>query len=371
MLRWTMKSLVTEKGFAASLLGIAAALVVGLLVDAAFRGEAERIVVYPERAGADVWVMQEGVENMHMAASLIRRSLMAEIAEWPGVAQVGAILYRNGFVVVGGEPWFTYLVARLPGSSLGGAWEVSAGSADPGPGQVVLSEVLARRAGVGIGGPAQVQGRELEVVGLTRGTWSMANTVTFVSWEDLAAAMSAPGSASYLLVRAEDGVVAGELTASLREAYPEYSILPSEEFVDNDYEMASQMGTELIQIMRLVASLAAGLVVAFTTFAATARRSREIAVLRAIGIPDWRLYAASVGQATMLVVSGLGTSVLLLAAGRPVIESLAPEISLSVRASGVLSLGAVAVGVGVLAAVVPIRRIADIDPAVAFREGAA
>lgn len=38
-----------------------------LFFDAIYRGEVERAVTYIRRMDADVWVMQRGVSNMHMA----------------------------------------------------------------------------------------------------------------------------------------------------------------------------------------------------------------------------------------------------------------------------------------------------------------
>jgi hypothetical protein len=44
---------------------------VALALDALLAGAAEKLVVYIDRVGADIFVAQEGVRNMHMAASAI------------------------------------------------------------------------------------------------------------------------------------------------------------------------------------------------------------------------------------------------------------------------------------------------------------
>lgn len=72
MWRWTLKSLTAEP--VALLVSIAAAGSAFLLVlffEAVYAGEAEQIVAYVSHADADVWVMQRGVSNMHMATSYV------------------------------------------------------------------------------------------------------------------------------------------------------------------------------------------------------------------------------------------------------------------------------------------------------------
>ena len=51
--------------------GVALALLLMLSLDALLAGSEEDLVAYIEQSGADIFVAQEGVKNMHMAASTI------------------------------------------------------------------------------------------------------------------------------------------------------------------------------------------------------------------------------------------------------------------------------------------------------------
>lgn len=55
----------------ASISASACAFLLVMLFEALFAGESERIVAYLHRADANVWVMQSGVSNMHMATSYL------------------------------------------------------------------------------------------------------------------------------------------------------------------------------------------------------------------------------------------------------------------------------------------------------------
>jgi putative ABC transport system permease protein len=55
--------------FVVSVGGVALALSLTLALDAIYAGVANQLTTYIDRAGADVWVAQAGVRNLHMVAS--------------------------------------------------------------------------------------------------------------------------------------------------------------------------------------------------------------------------------------------------------------------------------------------------------------
>lgn len=73
-------------GLAASVVTAAGAFLLVILFQAVYAGESEQVVGYLRHARADVWVMQRGVSNMHMATSLMPDSRMARIEALPGAA---------------------------------------------------------------------------------------------------------------------------------------------------------------------------------------------------------------------------------------------------------------------------------------------
>jgi len=63
----------------ASIGGVALALSLVLALDAIFAGVSNQLTAYIDRAGADVWVSQAGVRNLHMVASFVPASVTAEV----------------------------------------------------------------------------------------------------------------------------------------------------------------------------------------------------------------------------------------------------------------------------------------------------
>lgn len=367
-LRWIMKNLVQEPGsLLASAGGIGLSLLLVILVDGMFAGESERIVAYPRKAGADVWVMQAGVFNMHMATSLVRADLERAVGAVPGVASVTPILYVNAFVEAGGRSWFSYVVGLRPGNEAGGPWAMARGRGRPAPGEVVIPDVVARKSGTVVGDTVTVLGRRLAVVGISAGTYSMANSVTFVSYADLAELLSAPAAASYFLVEGMAGESAVELAARIRGVVPNVNAMSRDAFVARDRRMAMQMGVEIIRLMTWIGSLVAVLIVAFTAYASTVRRSHELGIVKALGLRNRALYAAVFVHTLVVSSLGCGIGVGLAHGIRPLIERFVPEVSLLYPTSTAVHLALVTGTIALAGALAPARRIAHLDPATVFR----
>ena len=153
MYRWSLKSLLAEPlRFIAGSLGVASAFTLVIFFQAVFEGESRQIVAYIQNTDADVWVMQDGVSNMHMASSMLWDWKVDRIAGMPGVKDVTSILYMNTVMSAGGKQWFSYIVGLDPDATRGGPWAMTLGKPLPGPGEAVIPDVIARLTGIGLGG---------------------------------------------------------------------------------------------------------------------------------------------------------------------------------------------------------------------------
>src|SRR5210317_1293230 len=128
MLKWALKSLLHQKGsLIGSALGIASAFILVIFFDAVWQGESEQIVAYPNNVKPDIWVMQSGVGNMHMAMSFVWDWKATKIAGMPEVEQVTPILYLNTVITAADTKMFAFIVGLLPDGKRAGPWEMTAG----------------------------------------------------------------------------------------------------------------------------------------------------------------------------------------------------------------------------------------------------
>lgn len=348
--------------------GVALAVLLILFMRGIFIGAEEHAVAFIRNQAAPLWLMQEGVENMHMASSLLPADAVTRVRQVAGVADASGLLYTTGAIDAGDDPIFSYIFAVDPAAPIGSPWEMMAGSPHPGLDEVVLDGDLARRHGLELGDQVNLFGYDLTISGLSKGTFGIATSITWVNNKAMAGLMGvSPEAASYILVRPEPGVDLAALAATLGAAVPEANILTQEAFIASDQEMIRQMGADIIRAMNAVAYVVGLLVISLTIYTATVERAREYAVLKAIGASAAQLTRTVFVQA--FASSGLGflLGALLTYAVAAVVQWLLPDMLVLIRLGDLLRELPVLMLVAALAALLPLSRVLRLDPMVVFR----
>ncbi len=179
------------------------------------------------------------------------------------------------------------------------------------PGAVVVDASELDRLGVqGIGSSAEIYDHRVSVVGLVHGFKSVAGPYVFCSLRTarmiLPIFQEKPHDTMYFLARCHSQEQARQLVARLRQ-YPDLSAFTSEEFsVRTRMYWLTQTNAGIGMGFTAGLALLVGLVVTSQTlYAATAASLREYAVLRALGIPRWRMGAMVVAQSFWIGLFGV------------------------------------------------------------------
>jgi putative ABC transport system permease protein len=345
-------------------LGVAAALLVVLLFDGVFAGAIGQVTAYQRGWQADLVVSQQGVRTMHMSASALPPGTVAAARAVPGVAWAEPIRYSSAVVHAGRAEQFAYVIGYDTATGLGGPRRLIAGSR-PQPGHAVLDHLGARRLHVGIGQTISVLGRSWVVSGLSAGGTSIVNTTVFVTNDDFAALR---GSAiSYLLVGAGPGISAAALAGRLAAALPATTVQSRAGFVHQEGSVTRDMSADILRIVTLIGLLIALAVVALTLFSLTLARLHDYGVVKALGAPNWRLATVVATQAVWSVGLALVAAVVAAVGLGALVGRLFPQITIAVEPASVVRTGIGALVVGGLGSIIPLRRVARIDPASVFR----
>jgi putative ABC transport system permease protein len=348
--------------FALSAAGVGLALLLILALEAIYSGVLRQVTAYPDHAGAPVLVSQRGVETMHMSSSSLPLGVVGRLRRDPRVAAAAPILY-SPIVLNGREPVSSYLIGFR---RAGGPWRMVEGRARPGRGGIVIDQITAERLGVGIGDRLLVAGARLRIVGLARGTFSIISSVSFVDYSTFERLEGAAGSASYVLVWPRRGVSPGALASHLNAAYP-VTAQTRAGFSGHERQVVSDMSTELIRGLVSIGFVVGVIVAGLSIYTATVARLREYAVLKAIGMRNRSLYGTILRQALLTVGTGLLVALALLGLLNEAVGRIDPSISMLLT-SGILLRAALATTlIGAIAALLPARRVAMVDPASAYR----
>lgn len=368
MFSWAFRTLWQDRYYAlAAAGGVAAALLVVLLVEGMFVGESRQIIAYPEDLGADLWVAQDGVSNMHMATSFIDSGKETRIAELPGVASTSSLLYVNGFVSDGDREWFAYIVGIHDYQPEAGPAVTVEGQRIPEKGETIIPRVLADKLGAGIGDQVLVANEPVRVAGIMDGYFSMANSIAFVDFNWLQDLLDTFNTVSYIIVRAEPGADITALEQRIQENIESVEVVPNATFINNDLRIGLQMGGELIAIMSVVSGIVAALVVAWCVMVLVARYQQELAIAKAVGARNAQVISAVALQALLITAFGYGLSVILALGLEPLLAEWVPDVAIrfplySFQRNGLLSLI-----VALVAALIPAWRVVSVDPVEVFK----
>lgn len=268
-------------------------------------------------------------------------------------------------------------------------YRLAEGRAPQKSGEVVVNRGTAERGGLSLGDttvlrtPDPVQ---VTIVGLATfaGEDGMAQvTYTGMTRADAEKYLTArPGEAAGILVRAEPGVSQQELVDRLADVLPQdVEAITGQESAEENNEMISGQFLSIFTVFLLVFSGVALLVATFSihnTFAiVVAQRTRENALLRALGASRRQITATTLVEATAVALTaslaglagGIGIAAGLQALF-PAIGFPFPEGSLVVGAVSLALPPAVGVVVCLGSALVPALRAGRTAPLAALRETA-
>lgn len=350
--------------FALSVGGVGLALLLILALDGVYAGVIRQVTAYPDNAGAPVIVSQRGVETMHMSSSALPLSIVGRLKADSRVARADPILY-SPIILNGKVPVSSYLIGVR---RAGGPWSMAKGRARPGPGGIVIDEISAERLGIEIGNRLRVAGGRLRVIGLARHTTSIVSSVSFIDYATFERLEKASGSASYVLVWPRKGLAPGALVSALAKDYPQVTAQTKQRFSARERKVVSDMSTELIGGLSLIGFIVGVAVAGLSIYTATIARTREYAVLKAIGMRNMTLYGLISRQALLTVGAGLAFALVLLATLSKLISRLEPSVSMVLTPGTLVRAVLVTALIGSLAALFPARRVARVDPASAYRD---
>jgi putative ABC transport system permease protein len=350
---------------ALSVLGIALALMLILLLNGLLSGMFRQISSYLDHAPGSLVVAQAGVRNLLGATSLLPSAMKEAAQQTEGVEQVAPILSQFVILDLHGKKQPVYLVGYNPQIG-GGPWRIAEGRTPDADDEVVIDRVLARRHELARGDTFEMMGQRFRVVGLSEGTTSWMTSFLFMRKGAVEELLRAPGATSFLLVSPAEGVAAQtvrERLATLSGA----EVLLKDEMIANDVKLFARVFSTPLRLMVGIAFLVGTLVVGLVIYTATMERQSEYGMLKAIGARNGTLYRVVATQALMVALAGSLVGVGLALGAGQLIMAVRPQFLVVFEPAIVIRALLVGLAMALLAALVPARAVASLAPADVFR----
>jgi putative ABC transport system permease protein len=363
-----VKNLLFEKArLVIAVLGVAFGVLLMLVMTGLFVGTTRQVTTYIDHSRNAVWVMQPGVSQMFKAVSWLPADTREQLLALPEVASADPILGLPSDFVHRDSHTAYFVLGYDTATGVGGPWSLSAGRNVDRPGEVVLDRILAGKNGIGLGDTVQIVDQQFSVVGLSNQTAAATNYYTFISLSDAARLLRAGNRVSYFLVQPKAGLSDEQLTEGIRRGVPGVDAYTSATFAENSRDIIVKMIGRPLKTMIAIATLVGIALVGLTIWSLTAEQMTDFGVLRAIGVDPNQLWRTVVGQAGIIAALGYLIGAAIAYGAQLLLGDRMGDVTIAITPTMLAAVAAGTVVMAVLGSVLPARRIARIDPAIAFR----
>ena len=350
--------------FLLSVLGVAVSVGLILLLSGYRAGVYRQASAYLDNTPGAVVVAEKGIRDFLGTSSVLPADALEAVESTSGVDRVIPVVSsfviferherKDGFFLIGYDPAFG-----------GGPWKLVEGREPAADDELVIDRTTARQHDMTIGDQVSLLDRDATIVGLSDETTFWAGSVAFAPISTLESLLRAPGLRSFLLVTPEAGV--SPVTLRDRLAVPGTEALLKRDVVANDAKLLARVYDAPIGLMVAIAFVVGVLVVGLVIYTATIERRREYGAVKAIGARNRTLYRVVTIQAVIAAFVGAVVGVALAYGAGAALMSWRPQFLVAIEPSAVGIVLASSLFMALLAALIPARSVARLEPAEVFR----
>ena len=358
--------------FAVTVAGVAFAVLLICFQLSVLKGTRSQITTYIDHAGADVWVMQKGVDDF-VATSAVPKTSVDTVKRLDGVRQAAGIYAVYTLIEVNKVKSRVYVIGYDTATGDGGPWRLGealphvTGARALKDGEVLLDRDLARRHRLKVGDRVSLFGQTFTVAGFTLETNSIGSQYAFLSRDSVGRIMPGGGSFFTHVLVWTDGTVPGPEMVRRIAAATGLGCLTRDVLDDHMRDFLGMFMLPLLTAGVVMGFLVGSVTIGITLYTAVLERFKEYGTMKALGATDRFLYGILLRQA--LIALGLGTAVgLALAAGADRFINLwVPGMTAGLDGATVLQTVLAGLLMAVLSTGLPMWRLYRLDPMEAFR----
>lgn len=350
--------------FLLSVLGVAVSVGLILLLSGYRAGVYRQASAYLDNTPGSVVVAEKGIRDFLGTSSVLPSGAMEDVRSTAGVDRVIPVISQFVIFERHGRKDGFFLIGYDPALS-GGPWKLVDGREPSADDELVIDRTTARQHDILVGDQVRLLDRDATVVGLSDETTFWAGSVAFARITTLESLLRAPGLRSFLLVTPQSGVSPETLRDRL--AVPGTEVLLKGDVVANDAKLLARVYDAPIGLMVAIAFIVGVLVVGLVIYTATIERRREYGAVKAIGARNRTLYRIVTIQAVIAAVVGAIAGIGIGFAAGAALMAWRPQFLVVIEPTAVgIVLGSSLV-MALLAALIPARSVARLEPAEVFR----
>ena len=172
---------------------------------------------------------------------------------------------------------------------------------------------------------------------------------------------------TFLAVKLVPGTDPVEFAEDLERTGDEIVVFTKAEFAENTRERILSNIRPILLVVLLLAFIVGLAVAGLTIYTATVEKQREYGILKAVGFKNAYLYRVVLEQSIVTGILGFGIGVGLTLLITLYASDLVPQFVTFIRPVDIGFVAAAALLMSAIAAYIPVRRLASIDPVQVFK----
>lgn len=325
-----------------------------------------------DKSNVDLWIVSRHTPYIEQGNAFSERKFYQVLAT-PGVEKAEKyIVHWAQWKTPQGAQESVQVVGFDTNSRIGGPWNLVAGRLEDlrTPDAIIMDELYKKKLGVDrIGDVCELAGRRARVVGFTRGIRSFTTSpYVFTDFKNAQAYTGLAEDQTYfVLVRAKPGTDLKKLARAIENRVSDVDVLPTSKFssMTRFYWMFTTGAGVAVLIAAILGFIVGVVVVAQTIYATTMDHIREYGTLKAMGAANTYIYRVVITQAGISSVVGYALGMFVSMFIVRASASGGAAILLPWQMAVVIFF--LTVLMCVIAAIVSINKVTNIDPAMVFK----
>lgn len=368
MLSIALKNLFQEKiRLFISIGGVAFSVLLILILLGLYQGFKYRMGEYIQSQEADFWIGDDKARDMFHSVSILPLDMKEKLEAIDGVERAEPFLSRQVVVDIGENPEATYVVAYDKETEVGGPSKVIVGKETPGNGEIIIDKVFADNQKVAFGENLKIGDDNFKIVGISEGTNLVTFQYSFITRADAERLFGMQTATSYFLLKTKPEADKEAIHRELDENIQGITVFTKEEFVERNTELIEETFLPIVAVLLVIGFAVGVIVIGLTIFTSTIEKSREYGVLKAIGLRNSQLYQIVFAQSLFAGLVGFLLGSILAFVVNVGVVRIVPEFITLFRPVDFVWILVASIVMSIIATYIPIRRIANINPAEVFK----
>ncbi len=324
--------------------------------------------------GGDLIVAQAGIANMIAARSTLPQMTRRQVESVKGVENAYPMTAISVIYERKGRKTPIFIIVY---DSAGGPRNLIAGAAPKGPRDIVVDRSLAIIHGLAVGDPIIISDYKFRISGITDQNVAFFAPFAFITYDgmidfywdsDVVGDITTFPLLSFLIVELAKGADRTKVAARIEASVPDADVFVPSVLAANDRELGRTMLGPVFDLITAVSFAIGILVIGLIMYVSANARRRSMGVLKALGFSSFQLGGAILFEAALLLLLAFPFGVLLAWAVAAIVDRFAPIYVVMFATPAALLWTALGCALfALIGSLIPVRLIARIEPALAFR----